>query len=150
MTVRGGLSAEHEAGAKPYPNNIKYLIKLYGYKVVEVADELQILRSTHYDYISGNRPAPKECLRDIASFPGCDIGDFKTRVQGTRSTSHHAKPRPGWLVRSGLVTKRARNQPGARSLLRSRMARHRDQEKMPSSFPRCSHHSTWNCLPPIT
>ena len=67
----------HKAKARPYPNNIKYLIKLYGYKMVEVADELQMPRSTLYDYISGNRPAPKECLRNIASFLGCDIGEFQ-------------------------------------------------------------------------
>jgi tetratricopeptide (TPR) repeat protein len=85
----------HEAGAKPYPNNIKYLIKLYGYKVVEIADELQIPRSTLYDYISGNRPAPRECLRDIASFLGCDIGEFQYMRVGSPFTglSRETAPR---------------------------------------------------------
>ena len=67
----------HTARAKPYPNNIKYLIKVSGYKVVEVADELRIPRSTLYDYISGNRPAPKECLRELASFLGRDLSEFQ-------------------------------------------------------------------------
>ena len=67
----------HTARAKPYPNNIKYLIKVSGYKVVEVADELRIPRSTLYDYISGNRPAPKECLRELASFLGRELGEFQ-------------------------------------------------------------------------
>src|SRR5438309_6194340 len=84
----------HEARVKPYPNNIKYLIKLYGYKVVEVADELQIPRSTLYDYISGNRPAPKECLREIASFLGCDIGEFQYMRVGDPFNGSLREPAP--------------------------------------------------------
>ena len=80
--------SRHKAKARPYPNNIKYLIKLYGYKVVEVADELQIPRSTLYDYISGNRPAPKECLREIASFLGCDIEQVKSGWTLGQVTNH--------------------------------------------------------------
>jgi len=59
-----------------YANNLKRLIRLSGYKVVEVANELQIPRSTLYGYISGKRPIPKRYLKDIVNLLRCDAGEF--------------------------------------------------------------------------
>jgi tetratricopeptide (TPR) repeat protein len=45
-------------------------------------------RNTLSDYIVGNRPAPKDCLRKIADFLGCDIEDFHyTQALGNPRTS---------------------------------------------------------------
>ncbi|MGB8348728.1 MAG: helix-turn-helix transcriptional regulator [Ktedonobacteraceae bacterium] len=60
-----------------YPNNLKHVIHLHGYKVVEVADELQLSRSTLYDYVSGYRPAPKQCLKSIAQLLDCEVNEFR-------------------------------------------------------------------------
>jgi len=69
-----------------YPNNLKYVIHLHGYKVVEVADELQLPRSTLYDYVSGYRPAPKECLKSIAQLLDCEVNEFRYDLPA--QTSH--------------------------------------------------------------
>jgi tetratricopeptide (TPR) repeat protein len=61
---------------KPYPNNIKYLIKTHGYTIQEVAREIDIPRTTLTDYIVGNRPAPKSCLHKIARVIGCNVEAF--------------------------------------------------------------------------
>lgn len=83
---------KHTARARPYPNNIRSLIRLYGYKVVEVADELRIPRSTLYDYLSGNRPAPRACLRELAHFLGCDLSEF--RYEQVADSSYHSPGAP--------------------------------------------------------
>ena len=64
------------AQVKPYANNLRLCIRRCGYKAQEVADGIGMSRNTLSDYIVGNRPAPKDCLRKIADFIGCDIEDF--------------------------------------------------------------------------
>ena len=67
----------HTARARPYRNNSKQLIRRYGYKVQEVADGINMPRGTLSDYVAGYRPFPRECLKKIAFFIGCDVEEFK-------------------------------------------------------------------------
>lgn len=69
--------AENDAQRNQYVNNLKRLIKTSGYKLVDVANELQLPRSTLYGYISGRRPIPRQCLVDIVDFLARDIQEFR-------------------------------------------------------------------------
>lgn len=82
--------------------------------MVEIADELQIPRSTLYDYISGNRSTPKECLLDIAAFLGCEIGEFQYARVGNpfNGPSHETAPRLAG-------EKRPRDEAGRESIRRA-------------------------------
>src|SRR5258708_5716708 len=67
---------------RPFPNNIKNIINLHGYKLLEVAQELKVPRSTLSDYMSGNRAVPRELLSNIALLIGCDLSEFHYSREG--------------------------------------------------------------------
>lgn len=62
--------------SKPYPNHLKACIRRAGYKIQEIADEINMPRATLSDYIAGNRPVPRKSLEKIAHLLRCDIEEL--------------------------------------------------------------------------
>jgi tetratricopeptide (TPR) repeat protein/transcriptional regulator with XRE-family HTH domain len=75
-------------GAGPYPNRIGYCIKKYGYSYTEVADEIGIARRTLYNYISGERAAPRYCLEKIAHLLACEVGELMSASSHSLTTKY--------------------------------------------------------------
>lgn len=74
---------------KPYPNYLKACIRRAGYKIQEVADEINMPRATLSDYIAGNRPVPRKYLEKIALLLRCDVEELVERPQGKRFTEEY-------------------------------------------------------------
>ena len=71
------------ADAPKYSNNLKYWIKQSGYKLYEVADEVDIPLRTLNDYCAGRVAIPKKKLEAIAQFINCPI----SLLNGEKNTS---------------------------------------------------------------
>lgn len=75
--------------SKPYPNHLKACIRRAGYKIQEIADEINMPRATLSDYIAGNRPVPRKSLEKIAHLLRCDIEELLEMPQGRRLPEEH-------------------------------------------------------------
>ncbi len=56
-----------------YPNTLKPSIKLLGYTLQEVADEVGISRRTLTEYCAGRNPVPRRVVLDIAGVLGYSV-----------------------------------------------------------------------------
>jgi transcriptional regulator with XRE-family HTH domain/tetratricopeptide (TPR) repeat protein len=59
-----------------YPNDLRYCIKQQGYTIKEVADRAGIAQRTMSDYLTGDRPIPREPLKKIARVLRCSIHEI--------------------------------------------------------------------------
>jgi transcriptional regulator with XRE-family HTH domain/tetratricopeptide (TPR) repeat protein len=59
-----------------YPNDLRYCIKQQGYTIKEVADRAGIAQRTMSDYLTGERPIPREPLKKIARILRCSIHEI--------------------------------------------------------------------------
>jgi len=59
--------------SQKYPNALKHSIKLLGYTLQEVADEVGIPRRTLTEYCAGRNPIPRKVVQQIAAVLGCSL-----------------------------------------------------------------------------
>ncbi len=61
---------------RSYPNSLKQHIRRSGYTIQEFATEINIPRSTLYDYLGGHRPMPRTYLQRTAQVLGCEMSEL--------------------------------------------------------------------------
>jgi tetratricopeptide (TPR) repeat protein len=66
--------------APKYPNRIKAAIRVAGYKVQEITEELNIPERTMRAYLSGQRPMPRKQLEALARLVGCSVENLSGGV----------------------------------------------------------------------